>query len=303
MQRLVSHIEYLLDRHECVIIPGVGAFISSYRPASIDATGLIIMPPRYELSFNAELRHDDGLLASSYSRALSVSYTAACSLISRDVELLKSSLADAGEVTLGRLGRFTLEDKTTIVYHHNDSVLWNDGLQNVSLKADTEENVVSETKKAPILLEAPARYPNTIHRIMRYAAMLVILLGVGIVLSTPLTVDPDSETVVQASLSPVSVVASLTEPETRPELLIAQPVQQETEISVPHDNYCLVIASLANRAQAEQFMAEAGNDAAGMFESDGRYRVYAATGPDIASVRNEQFEDRYPGAWVCAMTK
>lgn len=45
METLGIHIEYLLQRHECVILPGIGAFIVSNDAARIDmATGEIILP-------------------------------------------------------------------------------------------------------------------------------------------------------------------------------------------------------------------------------------------------------------------
>ena len=263
----------------------------------------MVTPPRRELSFNAEINHDDAMLASSYSRALSVSYTAACSLVSRDIELLKSSLADAGEVTLGNLGTLRLEAETTVVFHHNESVLAGDGLLKINLAPVADEETTEQPTGEPVILEAPSRFSRTVHQVMRYAAMLILLLGVGIVLSTPLAVDNDNNNVVQASLNPLSLVAAEPEPEQIPELLIAQPAVDTQGTIAPIDNYCLVIASLANLDQARQFMAEAGDDAAGMFEADGRYRVYAVTGPDVASVRNEQLEDRNPGAWVCAMNR
>ncbi len=138
---------------------------------------------------------------------------------------------------------------------------------------------------------------------MRYAAMLVILLGVGIVLSTPLA-TPGRETIVKASVCPIDTEgpkADMTE-EIHPDLLISAPRVEEAEPETPSDKYCLVIASLANIEQAHQFMAQAGDDAIGMFENNGRYRVYARTGASVADVADAGLEEKYPGAWPCAMT-
>lgn len=301
MQRIVSHIEYLLDRHECVIVPGFGAFISSYKPASIDTVNHTIMPPHRAISFNAELTHDDGLLASSYARALSIPYTAAVAAINEDVEFIKSVLNDGGEFRIGLLGNIHVENNSQLIFSPESSTFTSAGLKGISLEVKAKE----ELPVAVTELQAPTRYNRTIHRIMRYAAMLVILFGVGIVLSTPLTSNTESSNVIQASLCPIETSTATTEPEDVfiPEFLISEPQIEEPEIIPATDNYCLVIASLATIEQANRFVSQAGNDAMGMFESNGRYRVYALTGPDAASVRNEQLEARYSGAWPCAMPR
>lgn len=303
MQRIISHIEYLLDKHECVIIPGFGAFINRYQPAVIDVINHTIKAPCRVLSFNAELTHDDGLLASSYARALSIPYTTATSLISNDVELIKSNIGNAGEVQFGSIGRITVGADSRLIFSQELSTFATTGLSNIQLEPEHQE----EKNKTAAVLPAPQRYNKTLHRIMRYAAMLVILFGVGIILSTPLVSITDDAAVMQASLCPIQTAAPdpIIEQEIIPEFLIAEPKEQEPVPATvsTHDNYCLVIASLATLDQANQFIAEAGSDAIGMFEYNGRYRVYATTGPDAASVRDEQIESRYIGAWPCAMPR
>ena len=182
MQRIVSHIEYLLDRHECVIIPGLGAFINRYQPAVIDAVNHTIKAPCQVVSFNAELTHDDGLLASSYARALTIPYTTASSLMNDDIELLKSNLNNAGELQIGSIGRIRVGEDETLVFTRTEALFSTSGLTAVSIEPEINEEKTVETIELP----APHRYSTAVHRVMRYAAMLVILLGVGIVLSTPL---------------------------------------------------------------------------------------------------------------------
>ena len=69
------------------------------------------------------------------------------------------------------------------------------------------------------------------------------------------------------------------------------------------DKYCLVIASLENRAKAEEYIAKSGNENLAILEKDGRYRVYAATGESpkqtLNNARQNGLTRRYPGAWVC----
>jgi len=301
MQRIISHIEYLLDHHECVTVPGFGAFINRYESAIIDATRNIIVPPHRSLLFNYELKHDDGLLTSSYARAYNVTYTQAVSMVNYDVELLKGLLNETGETTLGVLGTLKRNDEGNSVFTQSSTVFTTTGLQPIKVEFNKDAAKGVTVSKPAIQYH----YNRSIHRIMRYAAMLVILLGVGIVLSTPLTQIPES-TVLKASVCPIKINSHeiLHETETAPELLIAIPNDRHLESTkTESDNYCLVIASLATLEQANIFMTEAGGDATGMFEANGRYRVYAVTGPTVASVRNSCIENKYPGAWICNMSR
>ena len=68
------------------------------------------------------------------------------------------------------------------------------------------------------------------------------------------------------------------------------------------DSYYVIVASLASRELAQEFVDRADIPMA-ILEKDGKYRVYAATGStssralDIA--RQAHLTDRYPGVWVC----
>ncbi|MDE6547663.1 MAG: SPOR domain-containing protein, partial [Muribaculaceae bacterium] len=46
MDILPLHIEYLLTRHDCVIVPGIGAFIATETEAFIDLENGVIRPRR-----------------------------------------------------------------------------------------------------------------------------------------------------------------------------------------------------------------------------------------------------------------
>lgn len=56
------YISELLQDHEYVILPGVGAFFSHYRPSVVDEEKGIVHPPSRGITFSPELRNNDGLL-------------------------------------------------------------------------------------------------------------------------------------------------------------------------------------------------------------------------------------------------
>lgn len=66
--------------------------------------------------------------------------------------------------------------------------------------------------------------------------------------------------------------------------------------------YCLVVASLSSESEAKRYISERPGKGLNYFESDGRYRVYAAAGDDKAQLdrlkRDARISGSYKGAWV-----
>jgi hypothetical protein len=69
------------------------------------------------------------------------------------------------------------------------------------------------------------------------------------------------------------------------------------------DAYCLIVASLATRELADEYVAERGDAAMHILECDGKYRIYVATGATAAQalkpMQSVAFAEKYPAAWVC----
>ena len=72
--RIDKYIKELLLENETVIIPGFGAFISTYKPAEINKENDTIKPPSKEISFNQNIRNNDGLLVGHVADAQGISH-------------------------------------------------------------------------------------------------------------------------------------------------------------------------------------------------------------------------------------
>ena len=71
---LDRHIEILLLKSDCVIVPGLGGFVASHVAARYDAGDKMFIPPLRTLGFNPKLSVNDSLLVQSYSDAYDMSY-------------------------------------------------------------------------------------------------------------------------------------------------------------------------------------------------------------------------------------
>lgn len=115
MKELVSHIEFLLHDHNCVIIPGFGGFVINSSPARRDGIATF-HPPVSELVFNRYLTHNDGLLAQSLMKSDSIPFEAAMQKIEHAVESILRELKEAKKIELGALGQFEMNSDKQFVY-------------------------------------------------------------------------------------------------------------------------------------------------------------------------------------------
>lgn len=115
MNRLVSHIEFLLHDHNCVIIPGFGGFVVNALHARTAGEG-VLHAPTCELVFNRDLTYNDGLMAQSYMKTYQLSFDTATLEIEKGIRDLKHRLHDHRHVELGQLGSLTMHDDKRFVY-------------------------------------------------------------------------------------------------------------------------------------------------------------------------------------------
>ena len=106
VEKLVKHISYLVARHNCVIIPGLGAFLAEEVPARYNTEEQIFMPPYRTMRFNPKVTVDDALLLSEYMDREQLPYEDAAKLMNNDVNKLRSTLEQSSVVRFGELGTF-----------------------------------------------------------------------------------------------------------------------------------------------------------------------------------------------------
>jgi len=96
----------LLFEHDCVIVPGFGAFIGHYREAFHNTASQEFTPPSKKISFNRLLVQNDGLLATHYSLQIDQSYSSALLLLQEEAKQWTDLLETSGNLSLKGLGYF-----------------------------------------------------------------------------------------------------------------------------------------------------------------------------------------------------
>lgn len=116
MIQVHKNIKGLLFNHECVIIPGLGGIISTYRPATINHTAKMIEPPSRALSFNINLRTNDGILINDISSKEGISYESAKAIVEEFVKRSHKTLSEGRKVDLPGVGTLELSTENTLVF-------------------------------------------------------------------------------------------------------------------------------------------------------------------------------------------
>ncbi|NOR73863.1 MAG: hypothetical protein GQ525_01760 [Draconibacterium sp.] len=145
--KIGKYIHELLLENEIVIIPGFGAFVSIYKPAEVDEDSNEFKPPSKEVSFNRQIRNNDGLLVGSVATGEGVSHFDALKKIEVERENIIYQLDIGEKVILEETGELFVNDKSEIQFlpFINDNLLLDSfGLESVALEdlVEKDTNVV-----------------------------------------------------------------------------------------------------------------------------------------------------------------
>jgi hypothetical protein len=150
----IAHfIADLLFRHDCVIVPGLGGFVSTYAGAKIHPVQHTFLPPSKQIVFNKHLQQNDGLLVNAIAVAMSISFDEAQTTVKAFTEALQNQLQEGKKVELLNLGS-----------------MWLDPEKNICFESDPGVNFLMESfglaafQTMPILRETPKTEPKPVVR-------------------------------------------------------------------------------------------------------------------------------------------
>lgn len=301
MISIVEHIEYLIARHDCVVVPGWGAFIAQYEASSVSALGRWQNPGR-QISFNSALSYNDGLLASSIMQREQCAYEIAMDIIQENVNYFRQQVGIGGEFALGRLGLFKTKENDNVVFmsYPTDACDYY-GLRPFSLRPlsyiNGKESGYPDSKK---------NWHISVNKsYLKIAASIIILLMMSFALSTPIISDGMEQE--YAGIGSFSIDEGSTLPllNNDMELAIMLPPEETIEDNVSwinkDDKYCLVVCSSTTEEEADRFISQqTGDYDFKILYKKGHYRVYIATGNSVNDLMKVKYEvaDDFPDAWV-----
>lgn len=178
--RLADYINDLLYRYDCVIVPNFGGFVTNKIGARVNTTSHTFYPPKKQLTFNAYLQHNDGLLANYIASSKNISFEEAVTFIAEEVAQWNEKL-ETTSVTVASVGSLSLNEAKQVVFEPNPSsnfLAESFGLAEVS--TPSVERVKEVTIKS-LPTTTTEENKRTIPLYVRRAAAAAVFVGIAYV--------------------------------------------------------------------------------------------------------------------------
>jgi nucleoid DNA-binding protein len=314
---ITAFIRELLFGHDCVIVPGFGAFIGNYSPASIDKNTGTFYPPVKQISFNRNLNHNDGLLVGSISGTSHINYGDARNLVEDFVGDLRRKLEKGEKVVFDNIGSFINNQEGNVQFEPDRGVNYHldsyglESFQCLPLEGyDVRKRIIRHAGKDPIK-------QASVRKVLWRAAVIIPLLAV--LVAVPLKTDLFKTKTEATTMNPLVTAEfdynkKAVDEQLKGELAISEnTVKQitdkpvEPEVSVPvvteTNSYFLITGSFKSRENADSqinMLKHEGFTPEIVTAPNGFYRVSAMMCSDLntALTKKDSISKKFPGSWI-----
>ena len=259
--QIEKHISDLLYRYQCVTVPGFGAFLTETVSANVTGSASSFFPPKKVVSFNVNVKNNDGLLVNHVALQEKMSYELAVVKIGDVVNEWTYLLQNRNRVVLKNIGEISVNNEMNWVFEPANTVNYltdSFGLTPFVSPEITREILKQEVEaleeKTPIIF-TPERKKD--YSYLKYAAIFVVMLGAGgfgyktyydqQIETKTLAVQKNVQEKVQQQIQQATFVISA--PVEAVELSVAAPVEEKMP-------YHLVAGAYRSEENANKAIAE-----------------------------------------------
>lgn len=332
MIELAKHIEVLLLKNDCVIVPGFGGFVAHYSEARYESDEQLFLPPLRIVGFNPQLKLNDSLLVLSYTETYDISYPEALRRIEDEVNELRQHLETERCYELNGIGQLTLNTEGNLLFEPCEAGILTPSLY--GLGSFTMSPLVTNTVEQPSDDKEESNGSITIkmswlrNAVAVAAAILAFFLlapPVANTLSTDTvskmgfnvlptlnttikdsTILEDTTSEVQQFVTDADIQKTEPAPEEKVKTVDEQPpTTSETIQTKSTPSFCIVLASQVSRANADDFverLKKAGYSHARVCEHHSIRRVvygyYESQTEAVKELRNVRGNKFFEEAWV-----
>ena len=300
MNELSRHIEILLVSHDCVTVPGLGGFVAHYEQSRFSDG--IFYPPLRTLGFNAQLQHNDYLLAQSYQDAYDIPYPEAFRRIEKEVEEIRQTMVVNGEYVFHGIGTLTLDADNHLTFCPASAGILTPSLFGLgTFKLDElEEQPVNNSRTIPFV---------PVMRKVAAAILVMILFTLSILPAGKGSDDTGGEEMMQSSIVNTVALTNIIKDDARESTTMqAAPEEtQQTKKVQSQRDYTIVLASKVSRSGANEMvsvMERNGWNDIRILESDkhnrkvvyGHYATESEAAKALSTLRGK--DDTFAQAWI-----
>jgi len=155
---IANFISELLFNYECVVLPGLGGFITNPQSATINRITHQFNPPYNQIFFNKHLTANDGLLVRHIAYKKNVSYETARNLVDVFVKSTQLRLESGEKVHLENIGTLEYDSNQNIRFEQSTSINYNpESFGLTSLISPSIRRKTDEEKLRGLILSGTAR--------------------------------------------------------------------------------------------------------------------------------------------------
>lgn len=179
--KIETYISQLLYRYQCVTVPGFGAFLTEMQPAQLNESTNSFFPPKKMVSFNSQIKNNDGLLANHIADTEKTSYGFAVSAIAFEILNWKKVLEEDGILYLKNIGEIRLNSDNNLVFspnQQNNYLTTSFGLSPFVSPLVKRENFEKEIQRIEENEPAHDDEKKSSNSYLKYAAIFVLGLGI-----------------------------------------------------------------------------------------------------------------------------
>ena len=334
MEMLTKHIAFLLQRHDCVIIPKLGGFVVHENAAAYHAGTYTFSPPSRDIGFNPELMHNDGLLVESYMKALKTNYQEAKLRVENDTDGLLLNLKESRSITIEQVGTLLINEEGNFDFQRNKSELLNSpyyGLPELRILPHAQIRKESYPASEHASPENNMVYFRVNRILLKNIAAAAAVIALILCISLPVNnnIDPSQ---LKAGFSPIATIIEVEQPietpiveikeepkapETPAVAEIEKPVSPKPEpkaaapaVREKLSYYYIIVGSHPDAASAKTELNKLksnGIATAGIVTGGGRSRIYSAkfSTKEEANEKLSFYKDRLNrgDAWILKSTE
>ena len=256
------YIRELLFKHDCLIIPGFGAFIGNYFPSHVDRNEGLFYPPVRRITFNRHLTGNDGLLIGQISSHLNIPYVESRDIVNTWTEELRNKILEGNSVILDHLGTFSLNREGTIIFEPDGTVnylLSSYGLTSYQRQPVSDFDI--RTKMLEHHHKPSVSQPSMKRLLTRAAVIIPVLVALALV---PFNDNLFKGKMEESTLNPLAKAELEFNREqiaadtayVSPEIIVTETPAAETSIPVPATTAVRVDREAVNEVPAQVTVAE-----------------------------------------------
>jgi hypothetical protein len=314
---VTAYIRELLFGHDCVIVPGFGAFIGNYAPARIDENSGTFYPPFKQISFNRNLNHNDGLLAGRISASSGLNYTDARNVVEEFTGGIRRRLEKGERVVFDNIGSFANNQEGNLQFEPDKNanyLLDSYGLEPFHCQPvdgyDVRKRIAKHLEKDPVKQAAT-------RKVLLRAAVIVPLLA--LIVAIPLKTDLFKSKVESTTMNPLvnaefesnksaldennKSATEVRKEEATPKKEEATPAETVIPKTSALSSYVVITGSFKSRENADlqvSMLIQDGFTPEVVVSDNGFFRVCALVCNDIktATEKKDSIIKKFPGTWV-----